>query len=80
MPSLWNSDKDRLIYFVLFEDRTYLAQRNKDVYNFGTRETEEKLYNFDEANEAELNAFVSFVANYYTSLKFKGLKTSMMLS
>ena len=71
MPSLWNSDKDRLIYFVLFEDKTYLAQRNKDVYNFGTRETEEKLYNFDEATDTELNAFVAFVANYYTSLKLQ---------
>ena len=71
MPSLWNSDKDRLIYFVLFEDKSYLAQRIKDVYNFGTRETEEKLYNFDEANETELNAFVSFVANYYTNLKIQ---------
>ena len=71
MPSLWNTDKDRLIYFVLFEDKTYLAQRIKDVYNFGTRESEEKLYNFDEANDAELNAFVAFVANYYTSLRLK---------
>ena len=71
MPSLWNSDKDRLIYFVLFEDKTYLAQRIKDVYNFGTRETEEKLYNFDEATDAELNAFVAFVANYYTSLRLQ---------
>ena len=71
MPSLWNSDKDRLIYFVLFEDKSYLAQRIKDVYNYGTRETEEKLYNFDEANETELNAFVSFAANYYTNLKIQ---------
>lgn len=71
MPSLWNSDKDRLIYFVLFADKTYLAQRNKDVYNFGTRETEEKLYNFDEATDDEVNAFVSFIANYYTNLKIQ---------
>lgn len=69
MPSLWNSDKDRLIYFVLFEDKSYLCQRIKDVYNYGTRQTEEKLYNFDEENEIELNAFVAFVANYYTDLK-----------
>lgn len=71
MPSLWNSDKDKLIYFVLFEDKSYLAQRYKEVYNFGTRETEEKLYNFDEANETELNAFVAFIANYYTALKLQ---------
>lgn len=71
MPSLWNSDKDRLIYFVLFEDKSYLCQRIKDVYNYGTRQTEEKLYNFDEANEIELNAFVAFVANYYTDLKLQ---------
>ena len=71
MPSLWNSDKDKLTYFVLFEDKSYLAQRYKEVYNFGTRETEEKLYNFDEANETELNAFVAFIANYYTALKLQ---------
>ena len=71
IPSIWNSDKDRLTYFVLFADKSYLAQRVKDVYNFGTRQTEEKLYNFDEANETELNAFVSFVINYYTNLKIK---------
>jgi len=71
MPSLWNTDKDRLIYFVLFEDKSYLAQRVKDVFNYSTRETEEKLYNFDEANETEVNAFVAFIANYYTNLKIQ---------
>lgn len=71
IPSMWNSDKDRLIYFVLFADKSYLAQRVKDVYNYGTRETEEKLYNFDESNETELNSFVSFIANYYTNLKIQ---------
>lgn len=69
MPELWNTEKDRLLYFVLFYDKTYLAQREKDVFNYGTRLTEEKLYNFDEASETELNYFISFLIDEYTKLK-----------
>ena len=69
IPELWNTDRDRLLYFVLFFDKTYLAQREKDVFNYGTRLTEEKLYNFDEISDIELNLFTSFLVDEYTKLK-----------
>lgn len=69
IPELWNTDRDRLLYFVLFFDKTYLAQREKDVFNYGTRLTEEKLYNFDEISDVELNLFTSFLVDEYTKLK-----------
>ena len=69
IPELWNTDRDRLLYFVLFFDKTYLAQREKDVFNYGTRLTEEKLYNFDEISDIELNLFTYFLVDEYTKLK-----------
>ena len=71
IPSSWNSDKDRLLYFVLFSNKTYLAQREKDVFNYTTRETEDKLYNYDTVSPEELNSFVALLTNYYTSAKIK---------
>jgi hypothetical protein len=71
IPETWNTEKDRLLYFVLFEDKTYLAQREKDVFNYSIREVEDKLYNYDSATPEELNSFVTLLTNYYTSTKIR---------
>lgn len=71
IPEIWNSDKDRLIYFALFTDKTFLCSRNKDVYNFSTKETETKTYRFDSVTTEQLDAFVSHITEYFTKAKLK---------
>jgi len=74
IPDMWNTDKDRLIKFVLFEDKTYMCQRQKQTYNFSLRETEEKLYFFDVASVQEVDNLVSIFADFYTRTKISKIE------
>jgi hypothetical protein len=69
IPEFWNTDKDRLLYFVVFVDKTFLCQRQKDVFNYAIRESEEKLYDFDSVTPEQLNQFIALLSDVYISLK-----------
>ena len=71
IPEVWNTDKDQLVNFVLFSDNTYVCDRKKQVYNFSTKETEEKSYNFDAATESQLNELITIVAKFFADVKIK---------
>lgn len=45
----WHSSRDRLIHFSINSDGSYFCERKKDTYNFYTKETETKVYDFDTA-------------------------------
>lgn len=68
IPEVWNSDKDRLIYFSMTDDNKFVCYRNKDTYNYATKEVIQKGYYFDAATEKEVSNLVSIVLNYYTNL------------
>lgn len=74
IPEMWNTDKDKLIKFVLFEDKTYMCQRQKQTYNFSLRETEEKLYFFDVASDQEVDNLVGIFADFYTRNKISKIE------
>lgn len=74
IPEMWNSNKDKMIKFVLFEDKTYMCQRQKEIYNFSLRETEEKLYFFDVASEQEVDNLVAIFADFYTRNKISKIE------
>lgn len=65
IPEIWNTEKDRLIGFTLFEDKTYTCHRKKDVYNFSIKDTEEKSYFFDGATEFQVNELTNILVSFY---------------
>ena len=69
IPSFWNSDKDRLLRFVVFEDKSYFCEREKTVFNYTNRDTEIKVYKFDYADQAQANELYSFFLEKYTKIK-----------
>lgn len=71
IPDLWNTEKDRLVQFVWFEDRTFLCVRNKDVYNFSLKESEEKIYFFESVTVEQLDSFVKLLTEFFNKLNLE---------
>lgn len=71
IPEVWNSDKDRLTQFVLFEDNTFFCVRNKDIYNFSTKETEDKTYFFNAATPRQISEIVKVLNDYFAKKKLE---------
>lgn len=70
IPSFWNTDNDKLLRFIVFDDYTYFCERQKNVFNYSIRETESKVYKFDYASETEANALYVYFVEKYTKIKF----------
>lgn len=68
IPELWNTDKDRLIQFVWFSDRTFMCLRSKDTYNFSTKQTEEKTYYFNAVTTEQLDSFIKLLIEYFNKV------------
>lgn len=68
VPELWNTDKDRLIQFVWFSDRTFMCLRSKDTYNFSTKQTEEKTYYFNAVTTEQLDSFIKLLIEYFNKV------------
>ena len=71
IPEVWNSDRDRLVQFVLFEDSTHLCVRNKDIYNYQLKESEEKTYFYNAATERQVADLVKIVENFFGKKKLE---------
>lgn len=65
LPDVWNTEKDKLISFSLYDDKTYSCFRKKDTYNFSIKETEEKSYFFDGATQSQVDELVGILASFY---------------
>ena len=71
IPEQWNSEKDKIVYFILFADGTYLAQREKEVYDYSTRMPAERLYNYEAPDPADASVFTAFLVDWYTKTKLE---------
>ena len=71
LPEFWHSPKDKLTHFVINEDGTYFAEREKVVYNFALQETENKTYLFDGATVESAQEVAQIILDAYTELKIK---------
>lgn len=73
LPEVWNTDKDRLVQFVLFEDNTFFSVRIKDVYNFSIKETESRTYFFNAATPQQVSEIVKIITDYFGKKKLDEL-------
>tara|TARA_B100002019_G_scaffold153893_1_gene132633 strand:+ start:193 stop:1350 length:1158 start_codon:yes stop_codon:yes gene_type:complete len=71
IPEVWNTDKDRLTHFVLFEDGTYMCVRDKDIYNYSRKESESKTYFYNSATDNQVAQIVKIVTDYFGKAKLK---------
>lgn len=74
IPEFWNTENDKLITFRYYSDNTFLCERVKKVYNYSTKEWEEKYYFFSPDAPAEVNNLVSFFSEYYQARKIKQIE------
>lgn len=73
-PSFWHTDADRLLRFEVYEDGRYDCLREKSVYNFATKQTEEKLYKFDNARKEKVDDLLAVISSYYESLQTRNIE------
>ncbi len=74
VPSFWNTENDKLIRFVFFEDKTYFCEREKKVFNYTTRDTDTKIYKFDYASNEEAEKLYVFFVEKYAKLKIERIE------
>jgi ElaB/YqjD/DUF883 family membrane-anchored ribosome-binding protein len=71
IPTYWHTEKDKLIRFIFFDDKTYFCERQKEVFNYTTRQSELKIYRFD--NGAVSNEEAEKLYNFFIE-KFAKIK------
>lgn len=71
IPEVWNTDRDRLTQFVIHEDSTYFCVRNKDVYNYSLRESQDKTYFYNSATPEQVNNLVKILTDYFGKKKLQ---------
>lgn len=76
IPSFWNTEKDRLIYYIVYYTGDILCVRNKDVYNFSIKDTEEKTYNFNAFTIEQSNELTQLITDYFTKSKLKQVENA----
>lgn len=72
--SFWHTDADRLLRFEVYEDGRYDCLREKSVYNFATKQTEEKLYKFDNAKKEKVDELMSVITSFYNTLETRNIE------
>lgn len=74
IPEVWNTDKDRLVQFVLMEDSTHMCVRNKDIYNFSRKETEEKTYFYNSATDKQVSELIKVITDFFGKKKIQEIE------
>lgn len=74
IPEFWNSERDALTYFALYNDKAYLCNRTKQVYNYSTKESESRAYSFNVATEEQVTELVNKIVNYFNNTKLKEIE------
>lgn len=71
IPEVWNTDKDRLVQFCLMEDSTHVCVRNKDVYNFSIKETEQKTYFYNSSTDKQVSELIKIITDFFGKKKIQ---------
>lgn len=71
IPIYWNSEKDLLTHFVISDDATYFCERKKQYYNFATKQSEEKVYEFDTADPQKVLELKNIIFNFYETKRLE---------
>lgn len=71
IPEMWNSEKDQLVNFGLYDNQTFACTRHKQVYNFSTKQSEIKSYFFDSATPEQVTELVNIIIDFYNQIKLQ---------
>lgn len=69
LPEFWHNDRDRLINFVVFEDKSYVCEKAKKVFNYTHRDKEIKIYRFDAATVEQSTEIFNIFLKFFSDLK-----------
>lgn len=69
LPDFWHSDNDKMFHFVINEDGSYFAEREKQVYNYNTKQTESKVYFFDGDDKDSAKNVAKILFETFTACK-----------
>jgi len=74
IPEFWHTDNDKISIFRCYEDGSYHCERRKNIYNYSTKEWEERVYLFDAAPENYVNDLRDILLSFYQSIKLKDIQ------
>lgn len=66
LPEYWHTEKDKMLRFVAFSDKSFYCERVKEVFNYTTRETEQKVYKFDAATTEQVTQVFNLFLDYFS--------------
>jgi hypothetical protein len=74
IPDRWHNAKDKITHFVINEKSEYFCEKEKQVFNFATKSTELKWYEYDAYTKEEAQELTQVIFDYYNNLKIRKLK------
>ncbi len=69
VDSYWHSEKDKLEYFVAYNDGTYYCQRKRVRYDFETKTNYWSTYNFNGASKDQIEALTNKILDLTAALR-----------
>lgn len=66
LPEYWHTDKDRILRFVAFSDKSFYCERVKETFNYTNREVEQKVYKFDAATPEQVTEIFNIFLQFYS--------------
>ena len=69
----WHSSRDRLIHFSINSDGSYFCERKKDIYNFYTKETDTKVYDFDTAAAENVREATASILAFFETKQLESI-------
>ena len=73
LPEYWHTNKDRLTHYVISSDGSCYCERIKEYYNFATKQTEERVYEFDTYSLENVESIRDIIFSFYESKKLKNV-------
>lgn len=74
LPEFWHMEEDKLLRFVVFADKSYFCERQKKIFNYSTREQDNKIYKFDGATEVQSEALYAFFVEKFTKYQLSKIE------
>lgn len=69
VDQFWHNDKDRLEYFISYNDGTYYCQRKRVRYDFETKSNYWSTYNFTGATKDQVDSLTTKITDFVSALR-----------
>lgn len=74
IPDEWWHEKDPIVYFTYYDDGSYFCEREKQIYDYITKDYVKRVYEFNILSNEEAKQIYLKFANFFETVRINQLK------